>query len=137
MSCTCSTDLKPVERNGHTATCNHLQRKAARQPKTPARRKINHRSATRAKEEAEYQKERKVWLIGKECAKCGRKHDPPRFELSVQHLAGRSGKMLLKKEFWLPLCVDPCHIWANEHPAEAIKLGFAMKRLAIQPKNEV
>lgn len=31
MNCTCSTDLKPLERNGHTASCNHDQRKALRE----------------------------------------------------------------------------------------------------------
>lgn len=127
--CNCGN---PVENRdtGLCASCAKELRKSERLASRPvkAKKPIKPRSATRAKQEAEYLKESRAWLEGKECARCGRKYN-----LSVHHMAGRTGAMLLNKTFWLPLCVDPvesCHQWVTEHPAEALKLGFSVSRLA-------
>lgn len=78
----------------------------------------------RAKQEREYQRERKTWLVGKACARCGRPAD------TVQHAKGRIGDLLLDKRFWIPLCWNPCHAWVENHPLEAEKLGLRLKRVA-------
>jgi hypothetical protein len=87
------------------------------------RKPLPARSPKRASDEARYLKARKAWLEGKCCARCGTTEN-----LTVQHMRGRVGPLLLDQRFWLPLCWDPCHSWATEHPREAIAQGWSMPR---------
>lgn len=41
----------------------------------------------------------------------------------VHHSRGRSGKWLLKQEYWMATC-RPCHDWIRDHTAEAKALGL-------------
>ena len=45
----------------------------------------------------------------------------------VHHKKGR-GKYHLVVKTWLSVC-RPCHMWIEERPIEAIKLGYTIKRL--------
>jgi hypothetical protein len=98
--------------------------------KTP----IKQMSAQRKRESSEYNKNRKKFLEGNSCAICGTTQG-----LSIHHKMGRVGysdefarlnktSLYLDERFWVALCI-PHHKWVEEHPEEAIKKGYSLKRL--------
>lgn len=103
--CTCSTDLKPLERNGHTASCNHAQRKAERvKPKkhTPIKRVSDKRKT----ENKQYSELRKQYL-----------YDHPTCEIRLIGCTGKateihhcstSHKDFLNTKTWKAVCAH-CH----------------------------
>lgn len=95
--------------------------------KTP-KKKIKSRSTKRAKEESLYLKENKAFLethreIG---TKCPVFPDKPITE--VHHMKGRIGKLLLDKEFWLPVS-SRGHAYIEKHREEAMQKGWSISRL--------
>lgn len=46
----------------------------------------------------------------------------------VHHRAGRSGALLLDDSKWAAMC-HGCHMYATEHPAEAIERGWSLPRV--------
>jgi len=69
------------------------------------RKRIPYRTPKRQAEERIYGKERRVFLedpVNKFCFVdgCGKP------ATTVEHIKGRSGEMLLNKEFWRPCCLD-------------------------------
>ncbi len=47
---------------------------------------------------------------------------------TIQHLRGRCGKYYTDDRYFMSACL-PCHMYANEHPEEAIQNGWAELRL--------
>lgn len=73
----------------------------------------------------EYSKLRKEYLSDKEM--CNAKlHCCTLRTTDVHHMKGR-GKYLLDTSTWLPVCRN-CHMWIEEHPADAKELGFTISR---------
>lgn len=46
----------------------------------------------------------------------------------VHHKAGRVGDLLLDDTKWAAMCHE-CHVFATEHPAEAIERGWSLPRI--------
>lgn len=84
---------------------------------------IAKRSPKRAKEEREYNKEVKIWLVGKMCAVF-----PNRKATQCHHKRGRIGKLLLDKRYWLPVS-DEGHRKIENNPDWARENGFIETRI--------
>ena len=79
-----------------------------------------------AQEQRKYSKLRKTWLA--EHPMCQAKINKCTLKSTdVHHKKGR-GKYLLDVSTWLSVC-RPCHNYIEEHPEEAIELGFSEKRI--------
>lgn len=96
-------------------------------------------SKKRGKENREYLKENKKFL--KLNTTCGANVIDQHGKLictfratEVHHMAGRIGKMLLEKTYWLPCC-NVCHRWIELNPIEAKKRGYSLSRL--ESKQEI
>ena len=125
MYCICG---KIVE--GKTNSCashNREQRKGFFVPKKKVA--IRRTSAKRQQQINEYKKVRDQFLQGKSCARCGRKHDPPRFELSVHHKKGKIDELLTDVRWFLAVCVFPCHGFLESHPNISKAKGWSLDRL--------
>lgn len=92
--------------------------------KTP----IPSRSPKRAKEERLYLAKRIIFLSKHPICHA---HLPGCTTQSsqVHHKQGRIAKLLLDEEKWLPVCYS-CHQHIEDHPLEAIRLGFSIPRVA-------
>lgn len=99
--------------------------------KAPAR--IKQKSKKQHREDKKYNKARKVFLEGRQCAKC--KHTKG---TQVHHKKGRKGyadkwallrgiTLLHDQRHWLPVC-DQCHTYIETHPDEAKEKGWSETR---------
>ena len=85
---------------------------------------IRHRSVKRSKQEREYVRLRDAYMAGHPlCELCG---EAPSREL--HHRRGRVGSDLTNADHFAALC-SPCHRFATERPAEAIRLGISEPRI--------
>ena len=81
-------------------------------------------STKRGKQVREYNKLRIEYLIeNPDCKKCG---EPAG---TIHHKKGRMGEMLLNTKYWMSACMD-CHVWIEDNPEEAKKLGYSLNRLS-------
>lgn len=105
----------------------------------PQKRKKNKQSGIKPVAEKKisdkqrYNKESKLWLLGKKCGcNCGKKAN------QVHHMRGREGyaddkkyfqgiKLLLDKDYWLAVCMD-CHIDIENNPEWAYKNNYSQSR---------
>lgn len=85
---------------------------------------MRRRTPKRVAQERVYLKRSREWLEGRSCARCGTTRG-----LTVQHLRGRRGALLLDERYWLPLCWEPCHRMATENPTWALENGLAQRRV--------
>lgn len=125
----CSNDFCERVREGLTpfcSSCNLAQRKEERQAqkaalkvKTPIR-KVGKK---RQPELVAYNKDVKLFLIGKTCAWPG--CEAPATE--CHHSRGRENELLFAKQWWKPAC-NFHHRYATEHSREAIEVGFSLPR---------
>lgn len=98
-------------------------------PKPTAKRKaLPSRSQKRVKEEAEYSKERKVFLLANPMCQAHLTGICTQHATDVHHKAGRSGDLYLNKEYWFAAC-RACHMWIETHPKEARELGFSVSKI--------
>ena len=115
------------------AKTERLAKKAAAKKAAPVRR-IKARTPQRAKDEATYRKEVKVWLALPEnfwCKACQplNKVMNPMASIQTQptsqchHSHGRRGRLLLHKPFWVPVCEDCHYIITFVSPAAAREAG--------------
>jgi hypothetical protein len=90
-------------------------------------KKISPRSSKRVKEESEYSKERRKFLLERPMCEA---HLPGCTHVStdVHHKMGRIGKLLLNVMYWLSCCRS-CHNWIELNPSKARELGFSLSRL--------
>ena len=58
------------------------------------------------------------------CLRCGGRAE------EVHHKAGRLGALLLDDTKWAAMC-HPCHVYATEHPSEAIERGWSLPRVGV------
>lgn len=92
---------------------------------------IARRSPKRAKEEREYNKERKIYLS--ENSNCELKvlGVCTHVATTIHHSRGRIGKLLLDKKWWKRGCLE-CHKWVEEHPEKAKELKLSFNRFTSQ-----
>ena len=86
------------------------------------------RSQKRSKEERLYSGKRVIFL--QENPMC-QAHLPgicTKHATEVHHKKGRIGELLLNILFWLGVC-HACHEWIENNRAEAMELGFSIKRI--------
>lgn len=108
------------------SSCNHAQRKGERQAEKAAskvKKPIKKVSKKRQTELVAYNKEVKLFLIGKKCAwpGCNAK------ATENHHARGRENELLFVREWWTPSC-NFHHTYATEHSKEAIEAGFSLPR---------
>lgn len=107
---------------------------ATTKPKPTARqKKLPPRSPKRIKEEAEYSKERKVFLVARPMCEAHIAGICTQHSTDVHHKAGRSGDLYLDKRYWLAVC-RACHMWIETHPKEARELGYSLSKLNTNPE---
>ena len=87
------------------------------------------RSPKRAKQEREYSKERKIFLLANPNCKAKLPNQCTISATDVHHTKGREGWLLLAVAFWIPVCRG-CHTWIEEHPEQAKQLGLSLNRLS-------
>jgi hypothetical protein len=83
-------------------------------------------SKRRSKDLRAYSARARVWKAGKFCAAQGLRlsdgslfcNEKPHLCDHVHHSRGRANDMLMREEFWIPLC-DIAHGKTHSHPAEA------------------
>lgn len=80
-------------------------------------RYIKARTPKRAKEEREYHRLLKVWMIGRKCDCCYSD------KIECHHKFGRRGKLLCMTEYWIALC-SKCHASVHDNPSWAITQGL-------------
>lgn len=123
MTCTCSTDLKPLERNGHTASCNHTQRKAERNAlKEKKKYVIPKVSKKRKTDNSEYMKLKAEFMVGKVCPIYP--HLPVE---DVHHTKGRLGDLFLNTDYWLAVSRKG-HIKIELNPKWARENRYSLER---------
>jgi len=86
-------------------------------------------SLKRAKQERDYSKIRKAYLLSSNTCKAQLPNTCTHHSTEVHHKMGRIGDLLTNIKYWLPVCRQ-CHQWIEEHPIEAKELGFSLNRLA-------
>jgi hypothetical protein len=129
MTCDCIESGKPLEGNtGHTASCNHAQRKAERLLNKPikAPNKIAKTSDKMKEALKEYSKLRKQFLAAHpKCAVY-----PERPATNIHHMAGRNTmELLLDTDKWLAVSFEG-HSRIELNPLWAKANGFSLSRLA-------
>lgn len=89
------------------------------------RRRVNKMSKARSEQMREYAEKRKKFLASPEHASCEASvhHVCTRKSVDVHHTRGRSGKWLLRSEFWIGTC-RACHDWIGANVAEARRMGL-------------
>lgn len=125
---------KPAERNGRCASCNFLERKAARlrMPEDP--KPIQTVSEKQSKLLARYNAKRARWIRGKKCAVF--KGLPA---VECHHMSGRIGyadeyarendiPLLLDERFWLPVSEEG-HRKITDDPKWACENGYSFLRV--------
>lgn len=96
--------------------------KVSQKPPFKLKKAIKPRSKKRAKEEAQYNREVKVWKVGKMCAVY-----PDKKAVDCHHIRGREGAMLLEQKFWLPVSREG-HRKIENNPEWARSQGFIINR---------
>ena len=95
----------------------------------PANRKpLANRSTKRAKQEREYLKIRKSFLLSSQGCQASLPKICTRQVTDVHHMKGRIGNLLTDPTYFLAVC-RPCHNWIEEHPKEAKELGYSISRI--------
>lgn len=95
---------------------------------TGKQKRIAPRSPKRAKEETEYSKKRKKFLLEKPMCEAHLPGICTQLSTDVHHKAGRLGRLLLEVKYWLSVCRS-CHDWIELHPKEVREIGFSQSRL--------
>ncbi len=90
-------------------------------------------SKKRQKEMSQYARDSAIWKKDKKCKRCGHPN------VEVHHMKGKQGyaqdqnrllgvSLYLDQRYWCPLC-RICHIFVENNPKEAKKLGYSLNRL--------
>ena len=130
MTCSISDCENPAERSGKCATHARLERKAvteATKPK-PAPKRIKPRSEKMTATMTEYNRMKKDWIKGKQCAVF-----PDKPAQDIHHMKGRSSlDLILDVTYWLPVSREG-HIKIENNPKWAKEQGFSLERLQTEP----
>jgi hypothetical protein len=107
--------------------CNHPtcydSEQCRREKKAKLPSKIRPRSKKREKLDRAYVKLREQYLQkNPACEVCGG------IASDVHHKRGRVGEDYLNVETWLSVCRS-CHRWVEEHPEQALEMGYSESRL--------
>ena len=124
LNCSCTESGQPVERNGHTASCNRMTRKGAKvKPKKEAK-PIPKVSPKMAAALQIYSNKKKELIEGKVCGVCGLDAK------DIHHKKGRNTiELLLDERYWLFVCRH-CHSIIENRPLWAKEFGYSLDRLA-------
>ena len=96
-----------------------------RTPIKPSQKPMRKKSSKMAALDTVYSALRKVYM-DKYPLCCARLEGCSLSSADIHHKKGR-GKHHNDTSTWLAVC-RPCHIWIEEHPTQAIELGYSMKR---------
>lgn len=126
---------KIAERNGRCASCNRLERKAAKIQPSDNASPINKRSEKLNVVERKYYARLRTWKRGKKCIATF-PHECSEY-ITVHHQHGRShlayhdeeaeqkGIVLtLDERWWIPLCIS-AHQYITDHPKFAQEHGYS------------
>lgn len=94
----------------------------------PTQKRIPNRSPKRAKQEREYSKVRKEFLLANPLCEARIPQLCTTDSVQVHHKAGRIGDLLTDVRYFLPVC-DACHKWVELHPLESKELNLSTDRL--------
>ena len=89
---------------------------------------MRRRSVKREKQEREYSKRRKAFLLLHPHCEAAL-HCCSGSSQTVHHRRGRIGNLLLDERYWTVCCLE-CHVWIETNPAEAKELGLSESRLS-------
>jgi hypothetical protein len=95
---------------------------------TNKQKPIAHRSVKRAKQEREYLKLRKTYLLSSPTCKAHLPNICTGTVTDIHHMKGRIGSLLTDTKFFLAVC-RPCHDWIELNPKEAKELGYSINRI--------
>ena len=129
-NCTCIDEGKPLERNGHTASCNRITRKIQAEASKPkaAPKRIKPVSDKNLEALKEYAYNSKEWLIGQMCAVY-----PHLKATAVHHRRGRNTiERLLNEDEWLAVSNEG-HNYIHANPAESMEKGWMLPRNVTEP----
>ena len=99
-----------------------------KQNKPTNRKPIARRSPKRAKQERDYMKERKTFLLSSPSCQAHLINICTKHSTDVHHKKGRIGQLLTDTKFFLAVC-RPCHDWIELNPKEAKELGYSINRI--------
>lgn len=86
------------------------------------------RSLKRAKQERDYSKLRKTFLLSFPSCTAKLPNICKHHSTDVHHMKGRIGPLLTDIKFFLSVC-RPCHDWIEVHPIEAKELGYSISKI--------
>jgi hypothetical protein len=92
------------------------------------RKALPPRSPKRIKDDAEYSKKRKVFLLANPMCQAHLQGICTQHSTDVHHKAGRTGDLYLDEQYWLAACRS-CHMWIENNPKEARDLRLSISRL--------
>jgi|SRR5688572_29475408 len=126
MTCDCIESGKPLERNGHTGTCNRLTRKQLEFENKPVKapKPIARVSKKMKVTVSEYSRRKKEFMVGKVCPVYP--HLPVE---DIHHMRGKVGDLYLNEEYWLAVSRKG-HIKIERNPEWAKANGYSVSRLA-------
>lgn len=139
MYCINHPDRITEGRTNLCASCNRLERRAAKIQPSDNASPINKQSAKMAKVNARYLSRLRTWKRGKRCA-ANFAHDCSG-EITCHHMMGRGEgfhdeyaaeneiPLTLDERFWLPVCLN-AHRYIEEHPKFAHEHGYSYLRLS-------
>jgi hypothetical protein len=95
---------------------------------TNSRKPIAPRSPKRAKQEREYSKLRKDFLLSSPICTAKLPNICTHHSTDVHHMKGRIGPLLTDVNYFLSVCRQ-CHDWIEGHPIEAKELGYSISKI--------
>ena len=104
---------------------SHFVTVNAKSSKPTYRKPLANRSVKRAKQEREYLKVRKSFLLSSQSCQAHLPNICSRQVTDLHHMKGRIGDLLTDPTFFLALC-RPCHDWIHTHPKDARELDLLM-----------
>lgn len=138
MSCPCGSDK--TERNGKCASCNRMERKAAKIQPSDNHTPINKRSEKLAAIEKKYYARLRTWKRGKKCC-ANFVHECSEY-ITVHHQHGRSHTafhdeeaeekgivLTMDERYWIPVCMN-AHRYIEDHPKFAHEQGYSYLKLS-------
>ena len=89
---------------------------------------IAHRSTKRAKQEREYLKVRKAFLLSSQSCQAQLPTICTTQATDIHHKKGRIGELLTDPTYFLAVC-RACHTWIELNPGKAKELGYSISKI--------
>lgn len=129
--CDCLNEGKPLERNGHTASCNRLTRKLQTESLKPPKTKkpIAKTSDKMNQALAQYRRKKRIFIAANPI--CAVFKDRP--SVDIHHMMGRATiELLLDDNYWLAVSRE-AHQKIELNPEWAKEQGYSLTRLGKLP----